>query len=68
MIHQEENEYMHIIHAQMILESKCILTKISITPPLSLTIYKFEMCFTKDTQSYFIVDNLQFKEKKYISE
>ena len=29
MIHQEENEYMYIIHAQMILESKCILTEIS---------------------------------------
>ena len=42
MIHQEENEYMYIIHAQMILESKCILTEISITPSLSPTIYKFE--------------------------
>ena len=70
MIHQEENEYMYIIHAQMILESKCILTEISITPSLSPTIYKFEtsqrfialMCFTKVTQSYFIVDNLQFKK------
>ena len=30
------------IHAQMILESKCILTEISITPSLSPTIYKFE--------------------------
>ena len=42
MILQEENEYMYIIHAQMILESKCILTEISITPSLSPTIYKFE--------------------------
>ena len=42
MIHQEENEYMYIIHAQMILESKCILAEISITPSLSPTIYKFE--------------------------
>ena len=42
MIHQEENEYMYIIHAQMILESKCILTEISITPSLSSTIYKVE--------------------------
>ena len=35
-----------ILHAQMMLESKCILTeisiKISITPSLSPTIYKFE--------------------------
>ena len=37
MIHQEENEYMYIIHAQMILESKCILTEISIV--LSLSYY-----------------------------
>ena len=72
MIHQEENEYMYmyIIHAQMILESKYSDWNkyYTITFTHHLQIWNISqrfialMCFTKVTQSYFIVDNLQFKK------